>query len=280
MNNVLLNDIKMSLQNLGVENNDNVMIYSSLKSFGYVEGGAKTVIDAIIEAVNCGTVIFPSFRQKDFVHAYENWDIKTTQSDVGIISETFRKMPEVLRSDQEVHSVCAFGKNAEYFTTGHKDGIKRIGVYGDTPFSYSSPYQKMYELNAKVLLLGVDFESNTFGHYVEYRYVNDLLESINDESLKEEAISNVLTFNDTVKYRINNLPIEGSLIWPWFDRIKMQKHMRAKGLISTTVCGKCEITCFNVKDFVDLSFKELERNPFEWTNKGAVLWHRKYEKKI
>ena len=49
------------LRNLGIKEGDVVITHSSLKSMGNVEGGADTVIDALIEAVGSeGTVLFPA----------------------------------------------------------------------------------------------------------------------------------------------------------------------------------------------------------------------------
>ena len=55
---ILVEDLK----NLGLEKGDTVIVHSSLKSMGQVDGGANTVIDAIIEVIgNDGTVLFPAF---------------------------------------------------------------------------------------------------------------------------------------------------------------------------------------------------------------------------
>ncbi len=51
-------DIKRGLRELGVREGELVVVHSSLSSFGYVIGGADTVIDALLEVVgHTGTVI-------------------------------------------------------------------------------------------------------------------------------------------------------------------------------------------------------------------------------
>ena len=67
-------DIIQSLKELGLRQGDIVLVHSSLKSFGYVEGGADTVIDAFLEVVGeTGTLVMPTLSIKNFYHVYEEW---------------------------------------------------------------------------------------------------------------------------------------------------------------------------------------------------------------
>ncbi len=148
--------LRGSLEALGVKAGDLVLVHSSLSSFGYVEGGADTVIDAFLTLLTPdGTLVMPTLSQKSFESALEDWSMDRP-SDVGLITETFRKRPGVLRSDQETHSVCASGKLAYELTREHKGYGPRFGPYSEWAFSESSPWQKMYEHHAKVVFLGVD----------------------------------------------------------------------------------------------------------------------------
>ena len=55
-------DIKKGLAELGLKRGDVVGVHSSLSSFGYVEGGADTVIDALLETVGEeGAVVMPTY---------------------------------------------------------------------------------------------------------------------------------------------------------------------------------------------------------------------------
>lgn len=54
-------DIKKGLRALGLKRGDIVGVHSSLRSFGYVEGGADAVIDALLEVVGKeGTIAMPT----------------------------------------------------------------------------------------------------------------------------------------------------------------------------------------------------------------------------
>ena len=54
-------EIVDGLSKLGVKAGDILMVHSALSSLGWVEGGADTVIDALIEAVGPGgTIAMPT----------------------------------------------------------------------------------------------------------------------------------------------------------------------------------------------------------------------------
>ena len=147
------------LQALGIKKGDVVITHSSLKSMGNVEGGANTVIDALIEAVGSeGTVLFPALSWWPCTSTLK-FNAKETPCCVGTIPETFRNREGVLRSFHSTHSVCAIGKLAKEITKDHyKD---------DTPVGENSPYRKLIGLNGKILMLGCGLGPNTFMHGVE-----------------------------------------------------------------------------------------------------------------
>ena len=67
-------DIKRSLRRLGLQEGDLCIVHSSLKSFGYVDGGAQTVIDAFEEVLGKeGTLAMPTLCQEDFLNSYKTW---------------------------------------------------------------------------------------------------------------------------------------------------------------------------------------------------------------
>ena len=106
-------DIKKSAQALGIKKGDSVIIHSSYNSFGGVEGGAADVIEGFKDAIGEeGTLIFPTLCQNDWEHVYENWHLDAP-SDVGYLTNYFRKLHGAKRSNQATHSVAAMGKDAE-----------------------------------------------------------------------------------------------------------------------------------------------------------------------
>ena len=273
-------DIITAFKQLGIQTTDTIIVHSSFKSFGMVDGGAETVIDGIKEVVSDGTIVFPALRSRNFYDAYTDWDVDKTPSDVGYLTEFFRKSPNVYRSNQETHSVCAFGKNAKFITENHGKGKNRIGVFGDTPFSISSPWQKMFDLDAKVVMIGVSMSSNTFMHFVEYKLVNDIIDSIKDEEIKQEAISKITRFKDIAKFYLDGAvaPCPAG-VWPWHDDEEAQKRLEKMGKLKQTTCGDSTLISFRVKEYVDYLYNSLLNHPKVWLSENAINWINTYKTK-
>jgi aminoglycoside 3-N-acetyltransferase len=77
---------------------------------------------------------------------------------MGKISELFRLQPGVIRSEQPQLSFSAIGPLAKTIINGEQT-FPQLGM--------NSPLGKCYELKAKVLLMGVDYDSNTCFHLAE-----------------------------------------------------------------------------------------------------------------
>ena len=177
---VLYDDIVKGLRDVGIEEGDTLFVHTSLGKMGFVMGGPETLIRGLLEVVGPeGTIMMPSQTWKNLdpstgVHweepedwwplFREHWpayDKEVTPAiGMGIVAEMFRKWPGAKRSDHPARSVAAVGKYADYLTTGHD--LSNI-------FGPGSPVDKFYELNGKVLLLGVGYDKNTSLHLAETR---------------------------------------------------------------------------------------------------------------
>ena len=151
------------LRALGLREGDVVLVHSSLSGLGWVEGGAETVIDALVEAVGPGgTVLFPTLTgtEHDGPEHPPIIELMATPCWTGRVPETARRRPEAMRSVHPTHSVSAIGARAADFTTGHEASR--------TPCDQHSPYVRLMEEGGKILLLGgVTHESNTTLHALE-----------------------------------------------------------------------------------------------------------------
>ena len=96
---------------IGVEPGDALLVHSSYKSFGGVDGGPQTVIDALLDVLGeGGTLIMPAFNF-DFCKG-EPWNVNGTPSHMGIITELVRKDPRSLRVFHPIYSFSILGKNS------------------------------------------------------------------------------------------------------------------------------------------------------------------------
>ncbi len=144
----LINDFR----SMGLNAGDVLMVHSSLSSIGYVEGGASTVVKALIEVLGpSGHLLMPSAPnasyQLDYIRTNTCFDVLQTPSALGAVTECFRKWPGVIRSAHPTEPVCCFGPNASWFVESH---------FGQpTPYNNFSPFRKVIEAKGKVLYVGV-----------------------------------------------------------------------------------------------------------------------------
>lgn len=153
------NDLLTDLTNMNIDSKGTIIVHSSMKSIGEVEGRAETVIEAFVDYMKDGLLVFPTHTW-DTVHARNpTFYVDSTQSHIGILTELFRKRPDVIRSLHPTHSVGALGADAEEFVAGAEKF--------DTPAARQSPWGKLLDREAKILLVGVDLIRNTFIHGIE-----------------------------------------------------------------------------------------------------------------
>lgn len=74
-------DIADGLRKLGLKQGDVAFVHSSLSSFGYVEGGAETVVKAFLDVLGeDGTLAVPIFRNYFWDGPDQVWDRENSPS--------------------------------------------------------------------------------------------------------------------------------------------------------------------------------------------------------
>lgn len=255
-------EVTEAVAKLGVTQGDSVLVHSSFKSLGETENGAETVISGLRNAVGkTGTVIFPTLCQKDWEHVYENWS-PDAESDIGYLTNYFRKLPEAKRSNQATHSVAAIGAQATYLTETHGNTGLRYGIFGDTPFAADSPWEKMYHMNTKVLFIGVGIRKCTFRHYVEYCFMEQRLqqaEKRSDYAALKAQVWHYDKWND-------------GGVWPHIDSEYVEKVLEAKHQVQRVHCGNAIIMAVSAVDFVDCARELLEKRDIRVFAIDDTLW--------
>ncbi|ULL18093.1 aminoglycoside N(3)-acetyltransferase [Paenibacillus sp. H1-7] len=154
---------KMSLMDqlayMGIDREGTLLVHSSMKSIGEVEGGADTVLDALSEYMQEGLLVLPTHTWSYINASNPKFNVESSPSCVGILPELFRQRPGVHRSLHPTHSVAALGRDAEEFVRGDE-------CY-DTPCHRNSAWGKLLDRKATILLVGVDLRRNTFIHGIE-----------------------------------------------------------------------------------------------------------------
>lgn len=173
-------DLIKQLGGCVVSSGQTLIVHTSLRSLGYVVGGAETLIRALLTLIGeQGTLMMPAQTWKNLdpltgVHwdAEEAWwpiireewpayDKEVTPAiGMGVVAEMLRTWPGARRSDHPARSFAAVGKHAEYLTGNHD--LSEI-------FGPGSPLDKLYKLDGYILLIGVGHDKNTSLHLAETR---------------------------------------------------------------------------------------------------------------
>ncbi|MBQ3135653.1 MAG: AAC(3) family N-acetyltransferase [Oscillospiraceae bacterium] len=254
-------DIKNTLTQLGIKEGDTVVFHSSLKSMGTVEGGARTVIDAFLEQVGPeGTVSVPTLLGESYSIAFDIWERDTTPSEVGYITEVFRTMPGTLRSDNPTHSLAARGKLAHALTCEHDGYGPRPGAFGPWAFSHSSPWQKLYDYDGKIVWVGTSTLTGTHRHLAEYVAAEKVVEK------HPEALAVLTAYNDPRQHTF--FP---SLKWRLKDSI-CECLFRDRGQLLSAPCGSATFQTIDVRTFVDTLLELILNEPTVYTDVTDPEW--------
>lgn len=157
-------ELSALLVRLGVEPGRVVMVHCSWEKFEGFSGTPRDLIGLLQRAVGeKGTLLMPTLPFSglalDWARSGQLFDVKRTPSQMGLVTELFRRSRGVIRSVHPTHPVAAWGALAETLTLDHH--------LCQTPCGRGSPYARMLDHNGINLLLGVDIRALTFFHAIE-----------------------------------------------------------------------------------------------------------------
>jgi aminoglycoside 3-N-acetyltransferase len=171
-------DLERAFKQLGMNSQTPLIVHSSLSSLGNMLGGANSVLNALERYSN--TLVMPAFTYYTLVwpvlYRNEDWPISPGEDgppfrpdspvsrDIGRIPQGFLERAGVLRSQHPALSFAARGSDAQMIL-----GVQTL----EHPYA---PIGVLEQLDALVLLLGVDHRSNTSIHYGEYVAGRPMLE--------------------------------------------------------------------------------------------------------
>jgi aminoglycoside 3-N-acetyltransferase len=154
---------------------------------------------------------------------------------MGVVADTFWRMPGVLRSDSP-HAFAAVGPHAAHITAPHPV---------DVPHGLNSPVGRVYELDGQVLLLGVDHGSNTTIHLAEnmagvrYRRPSQAM-------ILQDGIPTLIEFGE-IDHCCENFELAGQ----WLD----EKGLQQRGKV-----GNATALLIRSRDIVDVVTSQLREN--------------------
>jgi aminoglycoside 3-N-acetyltransferase len=231
-------------RDLGIEEGDTLLVHSSYKSFGLVDGGPQTVIRALEAALGAeGTLIMPTFNF-DFTQG-KPWDVRKTRSKMGALTELVRMDPRAKRVFHPFYSFAVLGKHAEMLgSLRYKSSYERNSVFG-----------KLRDLDGKIMVIGLSYnDSMTFFHHIEqmegvdYRFLKQFTGQVTDE--------NGNTYTDTFEMLVRDVD-KGvrTMVDP------MGALMEKAGIIKIRKIGEADVKLMKATEVYEFTAREMKRDP-------------------
>ena len=230
---------------LGVQEGDTLLVHSSYKSFGDVDGGPQTVIRALEAALGPdGTLIMPTFNF-DFNKGVP-WDVRTTPSKMGVLTELVRQDPRAKRVFHPFYSFAILGKHAGMLgSLRYKSAYERNSVFG-----------KLRDLDGKIMVIGLSYtNSMTFFHHIEqmegvdYRFLKQFTGEVTDE--------NGNTYTDTFEMLVRD--IDKGVIT---EVDPMGALMEQAGVIKSAKIGEADVKLMKANEVYAFTAREMRRDPY------------------
>ncbi|RJF73540.1 aminoglycoside N(3)-acetyltransferase [Deinococcus cavernae] len=223
-------DLDEGLAALGLDGTQHVIVHASLKSFGTLEGGARTVVDTLL--ARTATLVAPSFTYNTLMNTPTERPRGTfhrdsrVSRDIGRVPQEMVERADAERSFHPALSFVAIGTQAAVITGAQ---------------SLESPYQPigaLYDLDGYALLLGVDFGSNTTLHYAEH-------------------LAGVPALTRYVPLEGRAQPTAFPNCSADFDNLLPAMHGRERAV----TVGQAQLRLYRVRELVDRAVSLLNREP-------------------
>ena len=246
-------DLINCLAGLCIDPKGTVLVHSSMKAVGEVEGGADTVLDAFSEYMKDGLLVFPTHTWDTINRKNPVMFAATEPACVGILPNLFLKRPGVIRSLHPTHSVAALGRDAEEFVRGEQ--------YVQTPCARAGCWGKLADRDAQILFLGCSTCCNTLLHGTEE------WENIPDRLETEPTYFTVVDIDGTrypvTQYRHNNSH-------PSRYYGKMEPVFVARGVMHYGMFGDARCAVGSASGMNKVTAEYLARNPKLFSDASPV----------
>jgi aminoglycoside 3-N-acetyltransferase len=137
-------DLRRALRAAGVRRGSVLAMHASLSQFGYIPGGAATLVDAVLDVLGPrGTLCMPAHSLS--LLGNTPYEPSRSPSVVGSVSAYLLKRPGAIRSLRPTHSVVALGPAARELTALPRPDL--------APLSREGFWGKLYDADGDVLLL-------------------------------------------------------------------------------------------------------------------------------
>lgn len=235
--------LRDTLRALGLRDGDSVMLHSGYAPHYGFTGSIGELINAFVDTVGPqGNLLMVSMAYRssalEYLQRLKCFDVRRTPSMMGLVSEMFRRRPEVLRSLNPMHPVLARGPRARWFVEGHERCIHSCGP--------DSPFERLAQVDGKAVFLDVPFAVYTMFHYLEHLLRDELPFALYSETPLQVPV--IAEDGREISVRTCVYPL---------DTIRRRRFqvledaMRERGLLHRRRVGNSRLLLVRVRDTVD-----------------------------
>jgi len=159
-------ELRATLVEMGIVKGDSILMHSAYRPTNGFQGKPQDVIDVVLDVIGKeGTLVMMSMAYesstREYLRARPIFDVRRTPSRMGILTELLRRRRGAVRSLSPTHPVIAFGEKANWIVADHD--------HCRYPCGPDSPFEKMLQLDSKMLFFDLPFIGFTFVHYIEHQ---------------------------------------------------------------------------------------------------------------
>lgn len=236
--------IKTKLADIGIRRGDGLLVHSAIQYLGKPVAGPQIYLDAILEALGAeGTLAAPTFNF-EFAKGQPYDPLQTPSIGMGVFSELVRINPLARRTLHPMQSISIIGC--------HRDELTAL----DTPcaFDSGSAFERMLELDFKLLLLGAEIQAASMVHYCEQRA------SVPYRLWKN--FDGTVIIDDVPEKRTYRMFVRDLQINPELELLPIERKLRERGQWSETALNYGKIAMCTLKDFVAVTDELLQADPW------------------
>ena len=251
-------DIHNFLIENGIKNDGVVLIHTSMRAIGKVENGCDGVIDGFISYLTNGLFIIPTHTWDRVNKENPIFNAKTDGTCLGALPETALQREDGVRSLHPTHSVKAFGLRASEFVNGEEKAT--------SPCFIGGVWNRLYEENATILLIGVTLNRNTYIHAIDEMLGFDYKLNQPFEVIIEDGFGN--------SYK-SNYSSHGTTYAQFNDNFK--DALVYHGALSQATLGNANVLVFNVRKGTEVIINLYKTAGYDLLEKGEQIPEKFYK---
>lgn len=248
---------------LGLRAGQDVLVHAAFSALGPVEGGPAGIVGAIRDVVGPeATILAPAYPMTGTMYEWMTnpapFDVRSSRSCMGAVSEYMRALPEARRSAHPTHSVVALGPRAQEYIAYHHQG--------ETPAGPRSPFWHHMRMGGSILCLG-----SGIGKVTSYHVIEDLVPDFPFVVYCPTPFEKLVRFEDGTSGTVRTL-INDPDLSPWrVDNFKPKEAeilaaLLARDAVRQGLVGDAPSHLMNAAILLEIMRA--------WLQQGMTIYHR------